>query len=118
MKFSRSAPVILLFALLLGLWGCRDSGPSDPTQGAESSHIHQYQVTVTPPTCTQEGYTTHTCPCGHSFTDAYLPATEHSWGQWVVTIEPTPVCRGQARRSCDHCGKTEEKILEKSLELH
>ena len=30
---------------------------------------------VVPPTCTEEGYTTHTCACGHSYTDTETPAT-------------------------------------------
>ena len=31
---------------------------------------HQYSSVVTPPSCTSDGYTTHTCSvCGHSYTD-------------------------------------------------
>ena len=32
---------------------------------------HIYVDTVTPPTATEKGYTTHTCACGDSYTDTY-----------------------------------------------
>ena len=36
---------------------------------------HNYVDTVTPPTETQQGYTTHTCSrCGDSYVDTYVPA--------------------------------------------
>ena len=39
---------------------------------------HDYRATVTPPTCTEQGYTTHTCTrCGDSYTDSYVHAEGH-----------------------------------------
>jgi len=42
------------------------------------SHTHSYTSTVTAPTCTEKGYTTHTCKCGHSYVDAYVNAKGHT----------------------------------------
>ena len=45
---------------------------------------HSYAETVTPPTCTEAGYTTHTCAsCGDSYTDSEVPAKNHSYGAWT-----------------------------------
>lgn len=41
---------------------------------------HSYRATVTPPTCTERGYTTYRCVCGDGYVDAYLPALGHDWG--------------------------------------
>ena len=35
------------------------------------AHTHSYTETVTPPTCKDQGYTTYTCSCGHSYVDNY-----------------------------------------------
>lgn len=41
---------------------------------------HDYDSVVTPPTCTESGYTTHTCAnCGNSYVDSEVPATGHSF---------------------------------------
>ncbi len=39
---------------------------------------HNYIPTVTPPTCTDVGYTTYTCGCGKTYTANEVPATGHS----------------------------------------
>ncbi|MBR7098484.1 MAG: leucine-rich repeat protein, partial [Clostridia bacterium] len=46
---------------------------------------HRYTATVTPPTCTAQGYTTHTCACGESYVDSYVPAKEHSYENGICT---------------------------------
>lgn len=48
--------------------------------GSESNHTHNYNAVVTPPTCTEQGYTTHTCSsCGDSYIDNYTTKTDHSY---------------------------------------
>lgn len=44
------------------------------------THTHDYthSEVVTPPTCTEQGYTTHTCACGESIKDTYISATGHT----------------------------------------
>ncbi len=42
---------------------------------------HNYVPTVTAPTCTEQGYTTHTCSrCHDSYVDSQTEALGHSWG--------------------------------------
>ena len=41
---------------------------------------HSYTSVVTDPTCTEKGYTTHTCEkCGDSYKDSYVDATGHNY---------------------------------------
>ena len=54
---------------------------------------HNYESVVTAPTCTERGYTTHTClVCGDSYTDAYVDALGHSFEDGFCTAcgEPDP----------------------------
>ena len=63
---------------------------------------HDYEVVVTPPTCTEEGYTTHTCHCGDSYVDNKVAATGHDHSTVVVT-PPTCTEKGYTTHTC-HCG--------------
>ncbi len=63
-------------------------------------HVHDYTEKITPPTCTERGYTTHTCACGESYVDAYTDALGHDWGApsyaWAAnngTVTATRVCK-------------------------
>ncbi|MBQ3215333.1 MAG: hypothetical protein IJB11_04355, partial [Oscillospiraceae bacterium] len=48
--------------------------------------IHNYQEVVTAPTCTGDGFTTHTCSkCGDSYTDSTVAATGHGWSKGTCT---------------------------------
>ena len=47
--------------------------PKDPV------HLHSFTETITDPTCTEAGYTTHTCACGESYKDTYTDALKHSY---------------------------------------
>ena len=41
---------------------------------------HEYESVVTDPTCTENGFTTHTCTCcGHSYVDSKVDALGHDW---------------------------------------
>jgi DNA-directed RNA polymerase subunit RPC12/RpoP len=93
---------------------------------------HSYISSVTPPTCTEAGYTTYTCSvCGDTYTAPGAPATGHSFGSWTdngnnhirrckncdatetashtyrVTQNP-PICTspGSTVSVCTDCGKT------------
>ena len=44
-------------------------------------HDHSYTKTVTPPTCTEDGYTTYTCSCGTSYKADYVAALGHDFGE-------------------------------------
>ena len=49
------------------------------------THDYSYQVSVTYPTCTTQGYTTHTCACGDSYRDSYVGALGHEYVDGVCT---------------------------------
>ena len=40
---------------------------------------HSYTSVVTAPTCTERGYTTHTCACGDSYVDSYVNESGHAY---------------------------------------
>ncbi|MBR2047484.1 MAG: leucine-rich repeat protein [Oscillospiraceae bacterium] len=65
-------------------------------------HVHGYIPIVTPPTCTEAGYTTYTCNCGHSYVDDYVSATGHSYS--VTITEPTCTDSGFTTHTCSSCG--------------
>ena len=56
---------------------------------------HKYETKVTAPTCTEAGYTVHTCACGDSYTDNEVEATGHNY------VDGT----------CSACGKDEETTV-------
>ena len=55
----------------------RNEGTIIPPQGGQ--HTHSYDSVITAPTCTERGYTTHTCSCGDSYVDTYLDPLGHNW---------------------------------------
>ncbi len=70
---------------------------------------HRYESVVTAPTCTEKGYTAHTCTvCGHSFVDSETEATGHNYGQWQEVTAATEIREGEERRTC-HCGEYESR---------
>jgi len=74
---------------------------------------HSYTSTVTAPTCTEQGYTTHTClSCGDSYVDSYTAALGHSYGEWYTVQNPTCSAPGTQRRDCVRCDAYETDHLE------
>lgn len=97
------------------------------------THTHEYKVTVTEPTCTESGYTTHTCSCGHSWVDGeVLPvghnfkykytaqehwkectycgtkeaSSAHKMGEWKTVTKPGYTYEGVRQSTCKLCGYT------------
>ena len=54
--------------------------------------------------------------CTTDTPDESTPATEHIWGEWEITENPTLTSTGKAERKCTTCSATESKVLEQ-LEL-
>ena len=62
---------------------CTESGSEKRICANDATHVehrtvealgHNYTATVVPPTCTERGYTRHTCAgCGYTWTDRYTP---------------------------------------------
>ena len=69
----------------------------------EAGQGHDYIISITDPTCTEQGYTTHTCSrCQDAYRDAYVDATGHSSiGSVTCTTD----------RICSAC----ETVLEEKL---
>ena len=63
----------------------------------------KYTAVVTPPTCTEDGYTTHTCSCGNSYVDTKVNATGHTPIE-VAAVAPTCTESGsKAGTKCSVC---------------
>ena len=66
---------------------------------------HTIVSVVTEPTCTEDGYTTHTCTtCGEVTVDTYIPAPGHNYQ--TVTVEATCTDDGSVSGTCTACGDT------------
>ena len=76
------------------------------------THEHSYTSAVTEPTCTAQGYTTHTCTCGDSYVDSYTDALGHDFGAWTQTKAPTCTAKGTETRTCTRCNATETRDVE------
>ncbi len=81
--------ISLLSALLLA--GC-------------SAHQHEYNATVIQPTCTEMGYTVHTCSCGDVYFSNYRTTATHSYGEWITGVAATLTHGGEEYRICKSCG--------------
>ena len=78
---------------------------------AECMSSHSYEEIVTAPTCTEEGYTTHTCQyCGDTYTDTPVAATGHNFTEWAEVD-------GITSRTCQNegCGLVEYESCAKNL---
>ena len=77
----------------------------------ETAHEHSYTAVVTPPTCTEKGYTTHTCSCGDSYVDTYVDALGHAWDSGTVTKQPTATETGVRTYTCTRCNATKTETI-------
>ncbi len=85
------------------------------TLDAQSDKIdscaHTLQDAVTQPTCTDEGFTTHTCTeCGASYKDAFTDSLGHDYSVFVETVKAaTCTENGEEKYKCSRCGDETEK---------
>ena len=76
---------------------------------------HKYVDTVVAPTCTVDGYTLHKCSvCGTSYKDSTTKATGHSYGNSVVTKQPTCTSEGTKTKTCTKCNATVTETIPKT----
>ena len=79
--------------------------------GGGNACDHNYIETVTPPTCTEEGYTTHVCSlCNDTYKDHYVPRNGHTPSGWVIDYESTCTSSGRKHSECTVCGQQLENI--------
>ena len=81
---------------------------------------HDYVDVVTAPTCTEAGFTTHTCSrCEDSYTDSEVEALGHTEGEWITVTESTCSTKGTAEKHCTVCDTVlDTKELELNPEQH
>ncbi len=66
-----------------------------------TDYAHDYEQLVTEPTCTVQGYTTHSCVlCGHKFLSDFVDPA-HTLGNWNVHLAPSCKQEGLERRACE-----------------
>lgn len=71
---------------------------------------HKYYSQVTAPTCTGQGYTTHTCSnCSKWYKDTYVDALGHDYSIYSKTVEPTCTAKGYDLYKCTRCNSTEKR---------
>ena len=88
---------LLMIVLVLTLVGC--------------GHKHEYTDEVVAPTCTEKGYTKHTCECGETYNDSDVDALGHKFGEWSVVEEATEKKAGKKERTCSVCNEKEEEVI-------
>lgn len=75
-----------------------DTPPTTEPPSTEPPHSHNYTSKITTnPTCTDKGYTTYTCTCGHTYTGNPTEAKGHSWIDATCTTAKT----------CSRCNEAE-----------
>ena len=94
------------------------SSSSYATFKCVEAHEHSYTAVVTPPTCTEKGYTTHTCSCGDSYVDTYVDALGHAWDSGKVTKQPTETETGIRTYTCTRCSETKTETIPKLTHEH
>lgn len=91
--------ILTLAAMMFALASCKEE--------PNNEHKHNYVAEVVSPTCTQKGYTKHTCECGDSYTDTETAMVAHSMTQ-VEAKPATCSAEGYSAYSvCSVCGHKE-----------
>ena len=81
-------------------------------------HFHSYSDKVVDPTCTEKGYTLHTCSCGDEYKDTYTDMIPHSFVNYVSDGNATCQQDGTKTAKCEHCGATDTIPDEGSKKEH
>lgn len=69
---------------------------------------HNYVKTIHVPTCTENGYDEYICSiCGNSYYENYTDPIWHTFGEWVVDVEPECEEDGVKYHICELCGTRE-----------
>ena len=73
---------------------------------------HELVATVTEPTCTELGFTTHACKnCDYKYIDTYTAPIDHNWDEGKVASAPTLTETGILVQTCVNCGATKETTI-------
>ena len=97
---------------------CDRCDETDTRTEEGSAKGHEYDAVVTAPTCTPEGYTTHTCHCGDTYTDSKVAALGHSFTEYKSNSNATCTEDGTETAKCDRCDETDTRTEEGSATGH
>ena len=114
-------PLLLSLIVCLSLCACSEKDdtkptqPSQPPQPSQSTpdttpHEHNYSSVVTPPSCTEQGYTTYTCACGNSYITDQIDAIAHDY-QETAKVDASSNQDGSVTYTCSGCGDSYEEVL-------
>ena len=91
----------------------------------EGKHEHAYTAVVTAPTCTEQGFTTHTCTCGDSYIADYVNPLDHEFIHYVSDGNAKCGVDGTETATCNRegCNVTdtrtdEDSALDHDLKTH
>ena len=90
-----------------GKFDCK--GNDDGTYSVVA-HVHSYDEDVTKPDCVNDGYTTYTCACGHTYVDNNVAALGHSDGTPYYEAIGEEIYFVTPCTKCDY--KHEEKVTD------
>ncbi len=75
---------------------------------------HEWTTKRISPTCTSTGKEYQECTkCGAHDSEKTLSALGHSWSNWTTVQAATSSKEGKERRTCNRCGKVEERSISK-----
>ena len=73
--------------------------------------VHDYTDTVVASTCTEKGYTTHTCVCGDNYADSYVEALGHALVHHDGKAATCTEAGWEAYDTCSRCDYTTYKEI-------
>lgn len=80
---------------------------------------HKYVDKVVAPTCTEKGYTLHTCERGDSeYKDNYTDALGHEYGDWIIDTPATEDAPGSKHRDCIRGDDTQTEVIPPLTHVH
>lgn len=71
-----------------------------------------------PASCTSPALYFYSCICGQAGYETFPvgDAGTHTWGEPVITVQPTHTANGEQTRTCTTCGATETEVIPASAE--
>ena len=94
---------------------CQNNGCTERETREMQPTGHNYNENIIPPSCTEKGYTEHTCIKGdNSYRDNYVDELGHEPGDWDIIKAPTEQEEGIKQKKCKRCNAVlEEEAIQK-----
>ncbi len=89
-----------------------DPSAEPDSEGGQVDHIHLFEMSIRPATCTEPSFTVYTCECGSSSSYEVAGTTlSHEFSQWAASTAATCLDVGVMVRECVDCGKKETQTV-------